>query len=29
MNDEGYVIAWVTAVAIIGTLGAILAYVLT
>jgi hypothetical protein len=29
MNDECYVIVWLCAVAIIGTLGALLAFVLT
>ena len=29
MNDEAYVIIWLCSVAIIGTLGALLAFVLT
>jgi hypothetical protein len=29
MNDESYVIIWLCAVGIIGTLGALLAFVLT
>jgi hypothetical protein len=28
MNDEGYIIIWLCSVAIIGTLGALLAFVL-
>jgi hypothetical protein len=29
MKDEGYIIIWLLAVAVIGTLGALLAFVLT